>query len=247
MRDHVSNQINVLLGAASLGAGLVFAGCAHVADHAMPSSAPPVVESSSFYSLASSSVRSTIYEAPTVSFALDRIDQRTLPLDRTYRHGATGKGVTVYVFDGGVSTTHPELAGRVRVGFSGFPSDPKICNPHGTAVAGAIAGASLGVAPGAEIVDVKMVQCDKLRGTIAAIVDGARWVVQDHKSHPGAAIANWSFIADTSTHIAALDSAVDELRSAGIPVITSAGNLDIDACRVSPANAKGVIVVGASG
>jgi subtilisin family serine protease len=169
-----------------------------------------------------------------------------LPLDRTYRHGATGKGVTVYVFDGGVSTTHPELAGRVRIGYSAFPNDPPICNPHGTAVAGAVAGATLGVAPEADIVDVKMVQCERLRGTISAIVDGARWVIEDHKAHPGPAIANWSFIADTAAHIAALDSAVDALRAAGIPVIVSAGNVDIDACRVSPANAKGVVVVGAS-
>jgi len=246
MRTQASNQINSSFGAAGLGVVLMFAGCAHIADRATPSTAPSI-DTSSFYSLASSSVRSTIYEAPTVSFALDRIDQRTLPLDRTYRHGATGKGVTVYVFDGGVSTTHPELAGRVRVGYTGFPNDPKICNPHGTAVAGAIAGTTLGVAPDAEIVDVKMVQCDKLRGTIAAIVDGARWAIEDHHLHPGAAVANWSFIADTSAHIAALDSAVDELRSAGIPVIVSAGNIDIDACRVSPANAKGVVVVGASG
>jgi subtilisin family serine protease len=186
------------------------------------------------------------YESRTVSFALDRIDQRDLPLDQTYRHPATGKGVTVYVFDGGVSQTHPELAGRVRLGYSGFPDDPKICNAHGTAVAGAIAGANLGVAPEAEIVDVKMVQCDKLRGTIKAIVDGARWTIQDHKAHPGPAIANWSFIADTAQRIPALDSAVTELRAAGIPVIVSAGNLDIDACHVSPGNSQGTIVVGAS-
>jgi subtilisin family serine protease len=188
-----------------------------------------------------------VYEATTVSFALDRIDQRTLPLDRTYRHGATGKGVTVYVFDGGISATHPDLRGRVRAGYTGFPNDAPICNPHGTAVAGAIAGSTLGVAPDAEIVDVKMVQCEKLRGTIAAIVEGARWAIEDHKSHPGPAIANWSFIADTTSRVAALDSAVDELRRAGIPVIVSAGNVEIDACRVSPANAKGAIVVGASG
>jgi subtilisin family serine protease len=239
-------KIAVASRVATLSVASLCAGCAHISDRTLQTPAPPVVEAGSFYSLASSSVRSTIYEAPTISFALDRIDQRALPLDRTYRHGATGKGVTVYVFDGGVSTTHPELAGRVRVGYSGFPNDPKICNPHGTAVAGAIAGATLGVAPDAEIVDVKMVQCDKLRGTIAAIVDGARWVIEDHKEHPGAAVANWSFIADTSAHIAALDSAVDELRAAGIPVVVSAGNLDIDACRVSPANSKGVVVVGAS-
>jgi subtilisin family serine protease len=188
-----------------------------------------------------------VYESRTVSFALDRIDQRGLPLDQTYRHPATGKGVTVYVFDGGVSLTHPELAGRVRLGYTAFPDDPKICNAHGTAVAGAIAGSNLGVAPEAEIVDVKMVQCDKLRGTIKAIVDGARWTIQDHKAHGGAAIANWSFIADTAQRIPALDSAVNELRAAGIPVIVSAGNLDIDACHVSPGNSQGTIVVGASG
>ena len=204
-------------------------------------------ETSSMYRLASSSVRSSIYSSQTVSFALDRIDQRDLPLDRTYRHPATGKGVTVYVFDGGVSQKHPELAGRVRLGFTGFPDDPKICNPHGTAVAGAIAGSTLGVAPDADIVDVKMVQCDKLRGTIRAIVDGAKWVIADHAAHPGPAIANWSFIADTSARIPALDSAVSDLRAAGIPVVVSAGNLEIDACRVSPANSQGTIVVGASG
>jgi len=97
-----------------------------------------------------------------------------------------------------------------------------------------------------DIVDVKMVQCDKLRGTIKAIVDGAHWVVQDHKLHPGPAVANWSFIADTAARIPALDSAVSELRAAGIPVVVSAGNFDIDACHVSPGNSEGVIVVGAS-
>ena len=246
MRARVSWQTNYSFQFAAIGVLFVCTGCVQLVDRSTQQPAPPVVEAGSFYSLASSSVRSTIYEGPTVSFALDRIDQRALPLDRTYRHGATGKGVTVYVFDGGVSSTHPELAGRVRAGYTAFPTDPKICNPHGTAVAGAIAGATLGVAPDAEIVDVKMVQCEKLRGTIAAIVDGARWVIDDHREHPGPAIANWSFIADTSAHIAALDSAVDELRAAGIPVIVSAGNLDIDACKVSPANSKGVVVVGAS-
>lgn len=209
---------------------------------------PLLAGSSSLQRLASSSVpATTIYTTRTLSFALDRIDQRDLPLDQTYSHSATGNGVTVYVFDGGVSTTHPELEGRVRVGFSGFPGDAKLCNPHGTAVAGAIAGSTLGVAPNAEIVDVKMVQCERLRGTIKAIVDGARWVIEDHRRHPGPAVANWSFIADTSSRVPALDTAVKELRAAGIAVVVSAGNLEIDACRVSPGNSDGTIVVGASG
>lgn len=254
MRVRVSTHTTVAFGLGIMSALGVLAGCAQVSRPGLASTTPSFADSgpsgatnSSIYSLASSSARSTmIYSSSTISFALDRIDQRGMPLDHTYRHPATGKGVTVYVFDGGVSTAHPELAGRVRVGYSAFPDDPKICNAHGTAVAGAIAGTTLGVAPDAEIVDVKMVQCEKLRGTIRAIVDGARWAIEDHRLHPGPAIANWSFIADTASRIPALDSAVNELRANGIPVIVSAGNLEIDACKVSPANSNGTIVVGAS-
>jgi subtilisin family serine protease len=105
---------------------------------------------------------------------------------------------------------------------------------------------ALGVAPEAEVVDVKMVECGKLRGTIKAIVDGARWVIEDQKRHGRPSVANWSFIADTASRIPPLDSAVRELRAAGIPVVVSAGNLEINACRVSPGNAEGTLVVGAS-
>jgi aqualysin 1 len=247
MRSPVLTFIMLVAGGVGFGSGGALVGCAHFSDGSRVLNDAPPASAASLYRLASSSSRSTIYSSQTVSFALDRIDQRELPLDRTYRHPATGKGVTVYVFDGGISPTHPELAGRVRTGFSAFSDDEKICNPHGTAVAGAIAGSTLGVAPDAEIVDVKMVQCDKLRGTIKAIVDGARWTIADHEAHPGPAVANWSFIADTSTRIPALDSAVSALRAAGIAVIVSAGNLDIDACHVSPGNSRGTIVVGASG
>ncbi|HTE45589.1 MAG TPA: S8 family peptidase [Gemmatimonadaceae bacterium] len=239
--------MNSTTGIACCGAVALLIGCAHATPQGRASATALTADKSPLYRLASSSVRSTIYETHTISLALDRIDQRSLPLDQMYRHPATGKGVTVYVFDGGISLVHPELAGRVRTGYTGFPTDPLICNSHGTAVAGAIAGSSLGVAPEAQIVDVKMLQCDKLRGTIKAIVDGAHWVIEDHKTHIGPAIANWSFIADTSTRIPALDSAVADLRAAGIPVIVSAGNLEIDACKVSPSNSPGAIVVGASG
>jgi subtilisin family serine protease len=154
------------------------------------------------------------------------------------RRTGTGRGVAIYVFDGGVSDQHAELAGRVRIGFDAFPSTPRICNAHGTAVAGAAAGATLGVAPEAEIVDVKIINCDHMRGSVGAIVDAARWTVQDHRRHPGQpAIANWSFAVDTTRNVPEVDSALVMLRDAGILVVVAAGNFDIDACHVSPANA----------
>jgi subtilisin family serine protease len=188
----------------------------------------------------------SLFESQTVSLALDRIDQRQLPLDRTYRRTGTGHGVTVYVFDGGILANHPELAGRVRKGYDAWPQDDSVCNAHGTAVAGAIGGRTLGVAPEAEIVDVKMVECTKLRGTVEAILQGTKWTIQDHKANGRPAVANWSFIADTAADIPALDTAVAQLRAAGIAVIVSAGNVDINACKVSPGNANGAVVVGAS-
>ena len=99
------------ISAAALGAAAFLLGCAQASRDADVSQR---VASPGLYRLASSSVRTTVYESRTMSFALDRIDQHYLPLDQTYRHSGTGRGVTVYVFDGGILGSHPELDGRVR-------------------------------------------------------------------------------------------------------------------------------------
>ena len=234
-------HVAIALASVIIGGGCVPAGQARAGDGLVAAAGVSMAPE------APSALTTEYSEAHTVSFALDRIDQRTLPLDRTYRHYGTGRDVTVYVFDGGVMSSHPELEGRYRRGFDAFPNEERICNAHGTAVAGAIAGTTLGVAPLAEIVDVKMVECRRMRGTIDAIVKGADWVLEDHARHPHhRAVANWSFIADTAGNIAALDSAVEKLLAAGIPVVVSAGNIEMDACRISPGNSPGVITVGSS-
>lgn len=232
-----SRQLMLALGTVLLGGG-----CAPVSGRDGPG-----LVASAGASLPPMTITTAWSEARTISFALDRIDQRSLPLDRTYRHFGSGRDVTVYVFDGGIMASHPELEGRVRRGFNAFPNEDQLCNAHGTAVAGAVAGTTLGVAPAAEIVDVKMVECRRMRGSIEAIVRGVSWVLEDKAQHPHRrAIANWSFIADTTGNIAALDTAVQQLLDAGIPVVVSAGNIELDACRVSPGNSPGVITVGSS-
>ena len=172
--------------AAALGTGVALFGCAQATQTGKAPTASISAAGTFFGSVNTFDSRAPlpVVESRTLSFALDRIDQRRLPLDRAYRRGGTGKGVTVYVFDGGIAANHPELVGRVRRGYSAFPADPSVCNAHGTAVAGAVAGATLGVAPDVEIVDVKMVECGRLRGTIQGIIDGAKWVIDDAKKHP---------------------------------------------------------------
>jgi len=183
----------------------------------------------------------------TTSLALDRIGKRQPRPDSTLRRSRTGAGVAIYVFDGGVSEYHRELSGRMRMGFDAFPSSPRLCNPHGTAVAGAAAGATLGVAPDAEIIDVKIINCDHLRGSVSAILAAARWAAEDHARHPGQpAVANWSFAVDTGRNVPDIDRAAAILHDAGILVVAAAGNIEADACRVSPANAPHALVVGAS-
>jgi len=183
----------------------------------------------------------------TPSAALDRITKREPLLDGTVQRAATGRGVTIYVFDGGIQMEHPELRGRVRRGFDAFPGGPRVCNSHGTAVAGAAAGATLGVAPEADVVDVKMINCSRQRGTVQAIVAASEWAVQDHRDHPERpAVVNWSFVVDTVRSIPEIDSAVARLRAEGMLVVASAGNFDVNACAVSPANAPGTLVAGAS-
>lgn len=182
----------------------------------------------------------------TGSMALDRIGKRAPVLDGVDRHLGDGAGVTIYIFDGGIDANNNELRGRVSAAFDAYGEATPVCNAHGTAVAGAAAGRTLGVASRATIVDVKVIECRRQLGAPEAILAAARWTIAHHAANPGPAVANWSLLVDSNRTIPVIDSAIDLMRDAGILIVTSAGNVDRDACRLSPANSGRALVVGAT-
>jgi subtilisin family serine protease len=179
---------------------------------------------------------------PDPPWGLDRIDQRSLPLDSTFTPAGTGSGVTVYVIDTGIRTTHTEYASRVVAGydFVDNDSDPSDCDGHGTHVAGTAVGSTYGAAKAASVSGVRVLNCSG-NGYTSDVVAGMNWVRTNHSS--GDAVVNMSLGGGGSKSI---DDAVAALTSANITVVVAAGNSNDDAQYYSPARAPTAITVGST-
>ena len=173
------------------------------------------------------------------SWGLDRIDQRSLPLNQTYRWANTASTVHAYVIDTGIATADGDFGGRASVGFDALGGSGQDCNGHGTHVAGVIGGTTWGVAKRVQLVAVRVMDCSG-RSSTSAVLAGIAWV-RRHAVRP--AVANLSLGGSLST---VLDRAVDDLADSGVFVSVAAGNSHADACGSSPAAASRVVAVGAS-
>jgi subtilisin family serine protease len=176
----------------------------------------------------------------TVTWGLDRIDQRNLPLSTTYACAGDGTGVNAYIVDTGIYA-NDDFSARLRTGTSTVPDSGSTvdCNGHGTHVAGTVGGTKYGVAKNVNLYPVRVLDCSG-SGYTSSVVSGLNWVA-DNAVRP--AVVNMSLGGGTSK---SLDDAVAALVTAGITVVVAAGNDNSDAANFSPAREPSAITVGST-
>ena len=177
-----------------------------------------------------------------VTWGLDRVDQRALPLSNSYTYNYTGTGVTAYIIDTGIRFTHTEFGGRAVSGYDAIDGgSADDCNGHGTHVAGTTGGTTYGIAKAVRVVGVRVLNCQG-SGTNSQVIAGIDWVTADHAAGAPAA-ANMSLGGGAST---ALDTAVSNSIADGITYAIAAGNSNANACNYSPARVAAAITVGST-
>lgn len=187
---------------------------------------------------------------------LDRINQARLPLDSNVSLGAlTGAGIDIYIVDSGVLAAHEQFGGRAipgidiptNLGDSVVSPATTDCDGHGTHVSALAAGSTVGVAPGARIIAVRVLDCDG-EGNVEDVVAALKWVRGHHKSGV-AAVVNLSIGVDLGDDGTSIDTQVTALIEEGVVVTVAAGNGDknespLNACDIAPGDVPRALTVG---
>jgi subtilisin family serine protease len=185
--------------------------------------------------------------AQQIPWGIDRVDA-----DLSSTQAGNGQGaitnVVVYIIDTGIDVGHEDLDVVAHVKMLPFPNFlNRDCNGHGTHVAGTASAIDnavhvVGVAPGAALVGVKVLNCLGA-GANSGTIKGVDLVTANG---PKPGVVNMSLGGAPSQ---ALDDAVINSVNAGFFYAVAAGNSSIDACNESPARlgpVNGVMSVAAT-
>lgn len=195
------------------------------------------------------------HDAPISSSKLATSYPGSVDADRVWSTGLTGQGVTVAVLDSGI-TADPDLvqpSNRIltSVNFADALGTLKDPGGHGTHVAGTIAGNGaksdgqyIGVAPGANLVDVRVLD-ENGNGRDSSVILGIQWAL-DHRAQYNIRVLNLSLgaPAPASYRLDPLAAAAEIAWLRGLVVVAAAGNTG--GAPDSPGADPYVITVGAT-
>jgi subtilisin family serine protease len=187
----------------------------------------------------------TMTTQSNATWGLDRIDARS-GLDGSYTYNVDGTGVTAYIIDTGILTTHTDFGGRAIHGYDAVDNDfdATDCNGHGTHVAGTVGGTTYGVAKNVTLVAVRVLDCGG-SGTWSGVIAGMDWVTANRVKP---AVANMSLGGGANQSV---DDATQRMINAGVATAVAAGNGNMggrqqDACGSSPARVPDAMTIGAT-
>jgi len=175
--------------------------------------------------------------------------------------GVSGQGVVVASMDSGVDVSHPDLSERWRGGANSWfdpygehPDTPTDMSGHGTRTTGAMVGGdaggtSIGVAPGAQWIGVKILD-DQGGATATAIHQGFEWLLDpdgDPETADAPQVVNNSWTLAYPGCDLAFELDLQSLRAASILPVFAAGNGGPGPeTSYSPANNPSAFAVGAT-